>query len=226
MAGRPRFFLPVRVLSRLFRRLFVAALGQAYARGTLLCAGRCQALAEPQCWQRFLNTLRATEWVVHATKPLRHASHVLTYLARYTHRVAISNRRLVALKDGTVTFRWKDYAHGNRLRTRTLDAVEFLRRFVLHILPRGFQRIRHYGFLANRVRQAKLAQCRALFAGSRAPSRSGDDVIREATAPPTPRDTTNLCPACHSGRLVWVQTLRPQWEPLETSSRPLAWDTS
>jgi hypothetical protein len=160
---RPHFFLPVKVLSRRFRRLFLDALAHAARRGALTLTGRCHAIAAPQPWQRFLGTLRNTAWVVSAKEPLRQAQHVLQSLARYTHRVAIANGRLVALEDGQVTFRWKDDQRGHRLRTMTLDAVEFLRRFMLHILPRGFQRLRHFGFLANRVRQTKLAQCRTLL---------------------------------------------------------------
>ena len=160
---RPRFFLPVKVLSRRFRSLFLDALRREATQGTLTFAGACQPLATPQGWHQFLATLHTTEWVVYAKEPLQTPQHVLKYLARYTHRIAIANQRLVALENGQVTFRWKDYKHGHQLRTMTLDAVEFLRRFVLHVLPRGFQRLRHFGFLANRVRQAKLAQCRTLL---------------------------------------------------------------
>ena len=115
-------------------------------------------------------TLRAKEWVVYAKEPLPDPQHVLKYLARYTHRVAISNHRLVALEDGQVTFRYKDYQRGHRLRTLTLDAVEFLRRLMLHVPPHGFHRLRHFGFLANRVRQEKLAQCRTLLGHATRPS--------------------------------------------------------
>ncbi len=135
---RPHFFLPVRVLSRRFRRLYLAGLAQTYAQGQLTLAGRCQELAEPTPWQRLLATLRAKEWVVYAKEPIQDPRHVLQYLARYTHRVAISNHRLVALQDGQVTFRYKDYQHGHRLRTETLEAVEFLRRLMLHVPPHGF----------------------------------------------------------------------------------------
>jgi hypothetical protein len=163
VACRPHFFLPVRVLSRRFRRLYLAGLEHLYGQGQLALAGRCQALAEPTPWRRLLAALRDQEWVVYAKEPLANPQHVLKYLARYTHRVAISNHRLVALEDGQITFRYKDYAHGHRLRTLTLDAVEFLRRLMLHGPPHGFHRLRHFGFLANRVRQEKLARCRALL---------------------------------------------------------------
>jgi len=173
---RPHFFLPVKVLSRRFRHLFLDALCHAYTQGDLTFAGVCRPLASLPAWHHFLTSLHTTEWVVYAKEPLRTPQHVLQYLARYTHRVAITNQRLRALEHGQVTFRYKDYQRGHRLRTLTLDAVEFLRRFLLHVLPRGFQRIRHFGFMANRVRQAKLAVCRALLSQQTAPPplRGGD----------------------------------------------------
>ncbi len=128
---RPRFFLPVQVLSRRFRSRFLDALRHEATQGTLTFTGACQPLATSQGWQQFLATLHTTEWVVYAKEPLQTPQHVLKYLARYTHRVAIANQRLVTLENGQVTFRWKDYTHGHQLRTMTLDAVEFLRRFVL-----------------------------------------------------------------------------------------------
>jgi hypothetical protein len=157
---RPHFFLPVRVLSRRFRHLYLAGLEYLYRHGQLTLTGRCQQLAEPTPWKRLLTALHNKEWIVYAKEPVQAPRHVLKYLARSTHRVAIANHRLVALEDGQVTFRYKDYARGHRLRTLTLDAVEFLRRLMLHVPPHGFHRMRHFGFLANRVRQAKLAQCR------------------------------------------------------------------
>jgi putative transposase/transposase-like zinc-binding protein len=211
---RPHFFLPVRVLSRRFRRLYLTGLTQTYAEGHLTLAGRCQALAEPTPWRRFLSTLRDQEWVVYAKEPLQDPQHVLKYLARYTHRVAISNHRLVALEDGQVTFRYKDYQHGHRLRTLTLDAVEFLRRLMLHVPPHGFHRLRHFGFLANRVRQEKLAQCRTLL--GHAPRAQARD---EATDPKRPEvfvgEPGVVCPVCQHGHMQLVQTLYRQ---------PALWD--
>jgi hypothetical protein len=148
---------------------------------------------------------------------------VLKYLARYTHRVAISNHRLLALEDGRVTFRWKDYAHGNRQRLMTLDAVEFIRRFLLHILPAGFQRLRQYGLLANRVRQAKLGMCRVLLqqqASAPPPVPTAPPVV------PAPDQPAAVCPACRHGRLVWVETLRRQPALFTRWMQPLGWDTS
>ncbi len=220
---RPHFFLPVKGLSRRFRRVFLDAREQAARRGALTLTGRCQALAAPPAWQRFLAALRRTEWVVYAKEPLRQPQHVLQYLARYTHRVAIANRRLVALEDGQVTFRWKDSKRGSRLRTLPLDAVEFLRRFLLHILPRGFQRIRHFGLLANRVRQTKLTQCRTLVRQQT----GGPPVMPVATqASPGQEDRGGVCPACQRGRLVWVETLHPPLAVYARGTPASGWDTS
>jgi hypothetical protein len=156
VACRPGFFLPVRVLSRLFRGLFLALLRAAFDRGKLSFHGRIAGLADPGEFRRALAAVSGVEWVVYAKPPFGGPRQVLKYLARYTHRVAISNRRLVALDGDEVTFRWKDYARGGEQRVMKLQAVEFIRRFLLHVLPAGFVRIRHYGFLANRVCRAKL----------------------------------------------------------------------
>ena len=214
---RPHFFLPVRVLSRRFRRLYLAGLEQLYAQGQLSLMGRCRELAEPTPWQRLLATLGAQEWVVYAKEPLQDPQHVLTYLARYTHRVAISNHRLVALEDGQVTFRYKDYQRGHRLRTLTLDAVEFLRRLMLHVPPRGFHRMRHFGFLANRARQEKLAQCRTLLGHATRPHHPQEEAV--ALKPPAgaAAEPGAVCPVCQHGRMHLVQTLYRQ---------PAAWDLS
>jgi hypothetical protein len=222
IACRPTFFLPVRVLSRVFRRLFLTLLCQAYTEGVLTLEGQCHTLTEPQRWQQFLGPLRATEWVVYAKPPVGGPGPVLKYLARYTHRVAISNHRLLALEDGRVTFRWKDYAHGNRQRLMTLDAVEFIRRFLLHILPAGFQRLRQYGLLANRVRQAKLGVCRVLLqqqASAPPPVPTAPPVV------PAPDQPAAVCPACRHGRLVWVETLRRQPALFTRWMQPRGWDT-
>jgi hypothetical protein len=161
---RTHFFLPVKVLGRLFRRLFLHALNQLVAPEKLRLVGQCHALHAPYRWRRWVAELRQMEWVVYTKKPMAGPHQVLRYLARYTYRVAITIRRLLTLEEGKVSFRWKDYRHASRQRTMTLDAVEFLRRFLLHVLPRGFQRVRHYGFLANGVRQEKLVRCRQFLA--------------------------------------------------------------
>jgi hypothetical protein len=210
---RPHFFLPVRVLSRRFRRLYLAGLEQLYAQGQLTLAGRCRALAEAQPWQQCLATLRDKEWVVYAKEPLQDPQYVLKYLARYTHRVALSNHRLVTLENGQVTFRYKDYQRGHRLRTLTLEAVEFLRRLLLHVPPHGFHRMRHFGFLANRVRQEKLAQCRTLL-GHAPPLRPPAAVDPKALELPG-AEPGGVCPVCQHGRMQLVQTLYRQ---------PAVWD--
>ena len=225
MPCRPHFFLPVRVLSRRFRRLSLAGLEQLYAQGQLSFMGRCRELAEPTPWQRLLATLGAQEWVVYAKEPMQNPQHVLTYLARYTHRVAISNHRLVALEDGQVTFRYKDYQRGHRLRTQTLDAVEFLRRLMLHVPPHGFHRIRHFGFLANRVREEKLAQCRALL--GQAPRLHGREEPVDREAPDVPSSEPGApCPVCQHGRMQLVQTLYRQRAAWDLSVPAPGLDTS
>jgi len=162
---RPGFFLPVRVLSRLFRRRFLEALGQAHTAGRLRFFGEHTALADPAAFAAWLAPLRRCEWVVYAKRPFAGPAAVLAYLSRYTHRVAISNRRLIALDERGVTFRCKDYRAKGRARrkTMTLAAEEFMRRFLLHVLPAGFHRIRHYGLLANGARTANLARARRLL---------------------------------------------------------------
>jgi hypothetical protein len=206
----PRFFLPVRVLSRLFRRRFLEGLGRAATQQALTFAGTCQAFAEPQAWQRFVQTLRMHEWVVYAKRPFREPAHVLKYLARYTHRVAIANRRLLALEEGKVTFRWKDYIHGSRQRLMTLDAVEFIRRFLLHVLPRGLQRIRHYGFLANGVRHVQLRRCRQLLQPSAVSSAPEEHVTANEKVAASPDRGAPVCPLCTTGRMLVVETLFPR----------------
>ncbi len=208
VACRPGFFLPVRVLSRVFRGKFLSLLRAAFDRGRLAFHGQLSPLADAGQFQRRLADSARTEWVVYAKPPFGGPERVLKYLARYTHRVAISNNRLTALDDGEVTFRWKDYAHGGRPKTMTLPAIEFLRRFLRHVLPSGFVRVRHYGFLANRVCREKLARCRALLEVQPAP----EPVA--ATPAPEPKGTgdgppvTNVCPGCGAGRMVIVATVR------------------
>src|SRR3954469_15807240 len=160
---RPGFFLPVRVLSRLFRRLFLEKLRAAFDAGRLAFFGALAGLANTAVFARCVAGLRRVEWVVYAKRPFAGPAAVLAYLGRYTHRVAIANSRLVALADGRVSFRWRDYRHHSKNKLMTLAADEFIRRFLLHALPDGFHRIRHYGFLANRQRVDKLALCRTLL---------------------------------------------------------------
>jgi hypothetical protein len=204
VAGRADFFLPVRVLSRVFRGKFLAGLRATFKRGRLRLPGRLAALARPGRFHRLLTETLRTEWVVYAKPPWGGAATVLKYLARYTHKAAISNHRLVALADGRVTFRWKDYAHGGRRGTMTLAAVEFIRRFLTHVLPSGFVRVRHYGLLANRHRREKLARCRELLDTAPAAPDPITRAVHEATVTPT-----RVCPRCGAGRMVVVAEFPP-----------------
>lgn len=160
---RPGFFLPVRVLSRLFRRLFLKSLQKAFDSGKLKLFSSLEALQDRKGFLRYLAPVRKAEWVVYAKPPFAGPQQVLDYVGRYTHRVALSNDRLLDMANGEVRFRWKDYRDNNRRKTMTLTADEFIRRFVLHVLPGGFQRIRYYGFLGNRYRKQKLERCRLLL---------------------------------------------------------------
>ncbi|MBP2236106.1 hypothetical protein J2Z31_002620, partial [Sinorhizobium kostiense] len=163
IACKPGFFLPVRVLSRLFRRLFLQHLEKAFDAGKLQFFTALQHLSECKAFRRYLAPVRKTDWVVYAKPPFAGPEQVLDYVGRYTHRVAISNNRLVDIEDGAVRFRWKDYRHGDRQKVMTVSTDEFIRRFLLHVLPEGFHRIRYYGFLGNRYREQKLAHCRDLL---------------------------------------------------------------
>jgi hypothetical protein len=165
---RRGFFLPVNVLARLFRRLFLQGLERAYEQDKLSFHGACAFLAESTAFNRLLKSVRAREWWVYAKPPFGGPAQVLAYLGRYTHRVAISNQRLLSLPHGKVTFSWRDNRHGQMRSTMTLSADEFMRRFLLHVLPRGFQRIRQFGLLANR-RRAELARCRHLLGATGQP---------------------------------------------------------
>ena len=203
IACRPGFFLPVRVLSRLFRRLFLDRLAEAHRAGRLAFHGDLARLDDPAAFAAHLAPLRRAEWVVYAKRPFAGPETVLAYLSRYTHRVAIGNSRLVALDERGVTFRWKDYrARGKDVpcqKTMTLAADEFIRRFLLHVLPDGFHRIRHYGLFASGCRAANIARIRHLLA---LPSPPDDPAPTAAT---TSADTT--CPCC-GGRLVIIERFR------------------
>ena len=157
------FFMPVKLLSRLFRGKFLALLKAAHRRGELTLAGRLQPLDSPRAFNAWLSPLYAKNWMVYAKPPWNGPENALKYLARYTHRVAIANARLQSIDDGQVTFNYKDYRHQHRQRTLTLSATEFIRRFMMHVLPNGFMRIRYYGFLANRHRQEQLRKIRELL---------------------------------------------------------------
>jgi hypothetical protein len=218
------FFLPVRVLSRFFRRLFLDQILALYKKGNLSLHGRLAGFADPKAFASFVHNLRATDWVVYAKPPFAGPDHVLRYLGRYTHRVAISNHRLTQITEDHVAFRWKDYRHPSQPKVMALHPHEFLRRFLLHALPVSFTRIRHFGFLANRVRVQNLALIRRLLGQQSDPDfspvasftlRASEDQPDPATAldygqAPTPAnpgslqplDPTTACPRCAIGRMT------------------------
>ena len=220
VACKPGFFLPVRVLSRRFRRLFLDQLAAAHQAGQLQFFGEHAALADPRTFAAWLAPLRQQEWVVYAKRPFAGPAAVLAYLARYTHRVAISNRRLIACDDHGVTFRYKDYRAKGRTRhkTMTLGTDEFLRRFLLHVLPRGFHRIRHYGLLANTQRQRYLSRARELLACSPAVDTTAPTTAVDAAVPPA--QATFVCPVCGAPMHIieiLARAHRPRAPPLTRS---------
>lgn len=204
---RPGFFLPVRVLSRLFRRLFLELLRNAFRQNRLQFSADIEALGDPAAFQGYLAPLETAEWVVYAKPPFGGPRQVLDYLGRYTHRVAISNDRLLDVSNAQVSFQWRDYRahHPNRSRTMTLAAEEFMRRFLIHTLPAGFQRIRYYGFLANRFRQEKLALCRRLLANPVSQLLPTPAACAESAA--VDRHPFHRCPKCLTGMLVRIAIL-------------------
>lgn len=210
IACRDGFFLSVRVLSRLFRRLFLEQLEAAFLSGQLQFFSSLKELEDEQAFSRYLTPLRRVEWVVYAKRPFAGPQQVLDYVGRYTHRVAISNNRLLDIENGQVTFRWKDYRDENQQKTMTLSAGEFMRRFLLHVLPDGFQRIRYYGFLSNRYREQKLARCRQLLrmkAPEDAPAASKPrQDYRDRYEQLTGRSLRE-CPVCRRGEMVVIETL-------------------
>src|SRR5271166_4077788 len=189
--ARYSFFLPIKVLSRVFRGKFVAALKRASSEGELRFYGDLKRLAQPKIFSSWLRQLFRHDWVVYCKPPFGGPEHALRYLGAYTHRVAISNHRLVALADGQVTFRWRDSAHGNKKRLMTLPVDEFLRRFLLHLLPRGFVRIRHFGFLANRRRALLLPLCTQLLGPANQSNPAPPLAPRPVRAP-----AFWICPMC------------------------------
>lgn len=204
----PGFFLPVKILSRLFRGKFLAMLKTAHRRGELTLEGRLQYLASPRAFNSWLTPLYQKEWVVYAKPPWNGPQHVLKYLARYTHRVAIANQRLQSIDGGQVAFRYKDYRHSHRQRTMRLPATEFIRRFMMHVLPSGFMRIRYFGFLANTHRRQQLEKIRQLL-DIQQPS----EPSQERAEPPqhlAPHQQEERCPHCNRG------TMRP----IEVRPRP------
>ena len=217
--ARPSFFLPVKVLSRVFRGKFVAGLIEAFRAGTLTLPKDLRRLSDESAFRAWLRTLYRHDWIVYAKPPFGGPSHVLHYLARYTHRVAISNHRLVDVRDDHVTFRWKDYRHGSQVCLMTLSAEEFLRRFCLHVLPKGFVRIRFYGFLAPRCRTEALPRCRRALDASPPPA-----ATTSAGATPTPV-ALPPCPRC-GGSVIAVARLTAPQLAVQAFIEGLAFDSS
>jgi hypothetical protein len=220
---RPGFFLPVRVLSRLFRRLVLEQLAAAHAAGRLHFFGDHAALAGGDAFTAYLAPLRTIEWVVYSKRPFGGPEAVLAYLSRYTHRVAIANSRLIACDDTGVTFKWKDYRANGRERHKvmTLETDEFIRRFLIHVLPSGFHRIRHYGLFANGGRAENLARARDLLDVSPQPDKL-DDADARADEPLT---SLPPCPCC-GGRMIIIETFERGSTPRTRPSNPIRIDTS
>jgi hypothetical protein len=218
ICGSRKFLFPVKVLSQLFRRLFLERLEQAYAAGKLRCCGDLAPLADPAAFARYLAPLQDRKWVVYAKAPFGGPQQVLHYLGRYTHRVAIANRRLRTLENHQVSFEWKDYRDSNQSKLMTLPADEFIRRFLQHAVPPGFQRIRYYGFLANCHRSAKLALCRQLLATAAILLLPQFVDCRDFLSALT-RVDLRLCPQC--GRGILSRVTFPPHTPI-----PLRLDSS
>jgi len=221
IACRRGFFLPVRLLSRLFRRLFLRDLQKAFDTGNLCFFGKLSDLADPEVFARRLDALRHTNWVVYAKPPFGGPQQVLAYLGRYTHRVAIANSRLISLSDGKVRFTWKDYRQDGKIKMMTLEADEFIRRFLLHTLPDGFHRIRHYGFLANGSRGDSLVLChRLLDARDTGPASEPTDNRTKGDRPLTAADFAICCPDC-GGTMRRIAAV-----PRAANPQPFRCDTS
>jgi len=216
VACKPGFFLPVRVLSKLFRRLMLEKLAAAHAARKLRFFGQHAPLVDADAFAAFLAPLQATRWFVYAKRPFAGPQAVLAYLARYTHRVAIANSRLIAADAKGVTFKWKDYRFEGRERykTMTLDTHEFIRRFLLHVLPKGFHRIRHYGLFASTARKANIARVRELLAAPEPPA-APDATTNAAATPPT--DHRPPCPCC-GGQMIVVETFERGCGPRDPPS--------
>ena len=220
VACRPGFFLPVRVLSRLFRRLFLEKLVAAHQAGELQFFGKHVPLTDRQAFAAYLAPLRNSEWVVYSKRPFGGPKDVLRYLARYTHRVAISNRRLIALDDNSVTFKWKDYRieGPERYKVMTLATHEFIRRFLIHVLPSGFHRIRYYGLLASSKRADNIARARELLAVPLLPIEAIKAASTDANEPQTPQ---HPCPCC-GGRMIIIEIFERGRAPRYRPTAPTA----
>ena len=216
--ARKNFLFPVKALSVVFCGKFLDLFKSAFAQNKFLFVGQSASLADPLAFQLLINALRKKPWIVYAKKPFGSPVHVLDYLGRYTHRVALSNDRILSVHNGDVTFSYRDRKDRNRKKTMPLDAHEFIRRFLLHVIPKGFVRVRHFGFLANRSKKQALAQCRRLLKIEavlpETPKESAKDLLLRITGIDLSR-----CPSCHRGTMIVVAELPP-------ISSPSQWDSS
>jgi hypothetical protein len=212
---KKNFFLPVKPLGRLFRRKFLEYLTAAFFAGDLSFYGSLRELAHPVCFEAWVESLKSKDWISHVKPPFGGPEQVLRYLARYTHRVAISNGRLLGLEQGRVRFRWRDSKDHNQIKEMSLDAVEFIRRFLLHVLPGGFVKIRHFGFLSNRNRRVMVNRCRELLPPWTPPA----DLVQPYAA---------VCPACGVGHLHLIELHAVKRLPLaaQAAQTPAVIDTS
>jgi len=206
-------------MSRLFRRLFLERIDKAFHSGKLQFFASLEPLRDPRAFAEQIARAKECEWVVYAKRPFAGPQQVLDYVGRYTHRVALSNNRLIDIDNGPVQFHWKDYRDNSKIKVMDLDADEFIRRFLLHVLPEGFQRFRYYGFLANRDRRKKLTLCRQLFGMQTSSQTNSGKDYRERYQELTGRSLT-CCPRCQHGQMVIVETLPPAlcWVPFPLDS--------
>lgn len=209
IASRNNFFIPVHVLSRVFRGKFLEQLKKAYRVRRIKCVGRASSLECRETFQKLLDRLYSKGWIVYAKQPFGGPEQVLAYLGRYTHRVAISNHRLVGMADGQVSFRWRDYRDTAKEKIMTVEASEFLRRFLLHILPDGLCKIRYYGLLSNRKRKDRLDKCRTLLDAPMQEIESDEVTWQEVLLELTGIDVL-MCPSCHRGKMFNERMLQPQ----------------
>jgi len=223
--ARPQYLFPVRALSQAFRERYLEGLRRAFARGQLVLPGRLAALALPGSWAAFLEPLATKDWVVYSQPPFGGPATVLEYLSRYTHRVAFSNSRLQAIADGRVTFTYRDRRDHNRPKELTLSAAEFIRRFLLHVTPPGLCRMRHYGFLSNRVKEQQLGRCRALLGAAEVPTVPAPATGAAALLRLTGGDPLR-CPKCGQGSMVRVQGLPREPRPSGEGPVPTAANSS
>jgi hypothetical protein len=220
IASKPNFFLPVHVLSHCFRRLFLERLRAAFDAGQIAFLGELAGLSDPSAFANYLRPLSKIPWIVFAKRPFAGPAQILDYLGRYTHRVAIANGRLLDCRDGRVSFRWTDYRAQNKSKAMALDADEFIRRVLMHVLPKGFRRIRHFGFLANACRAEKLARIRVALACPQPEQAAEPEDYRQRCAQLTGK-RIDICPVC-GGRMVDAEA----WPHRSASPRTPRCDTS